>query len=70
LLTPLSIFGTLFIRTAKLAAAASYLLMHVGLRWRPLQLVFYSCFANATALAGFYRYATRSQPVTWEKARP
>jgi hypothetical protein len=25
---------------------------------------------NATALAGFYRYATRSQPVTWEKARP
>ena len=52
-----------------LAAAASYLLMQVGLRWRPLQLVFYFCFANATALAGFYRYATRSQPVTWEKAR-
>jgi hypothetical protein len=44
--------------------------MHVGLRWRPLQLVFYFCFADATALAGFYRYATRSQPVTWEKVRP
>jgi len=52
-----------------LAALAGYLLMRVGLRWRPLQLVFYFCFANATALAGFYRYATRSQPVTWEKAR-
>jgi hypothetical protein len=34
------------------------------------QLAFYFCFANATALAGFYRYATRSQPVTWEKVRP
>ena len=33
------------------------------------QLAFYFCFANATALAGFYRCATRSQPVTWEKAR-
>jgi hypothetical protein len=44
--------------------------MHVGLRWRPLQLVFYFCFADATVLAGFYRYATRSQPVTWEKAWP
>jgi biofilm PGA synthesis N-glycosyltransferase PgaC len=53
-----------------LTAVAGYLLTRMGLRWRPLQLVFYFCFANATALAGFYRYATRSQPVTWEKARP
>jgi hypothetical protein len=52
-----------------LAAVAGYLLVRVGLRWRPLQLVFYFWFANATALAGFYRYATRPQPVTWEKAR-
>ncbi len=53
-----------------LTAVAGYLLTRMGLRWRPLQLVSYFCFANATALAGFYRYATRSQPVTWEKARP
>jgi cellulose synthase/poly-beta-1,6-N-acetylglucosamine synthase-like glycosyltransferase len=53
-----------------LAAVVGYLLMRIGLRWWPLQLVFYFCFTNATALAGFYRYVTGSQPVTWEKVRP
>ncbi len=43
----------------------------VLLEWpcRPLRMVFYFCFANATALAGFFRYITGRQPVTWEKAR-
>lgn len=53
-----------------LAAVVGYLSVRIGLRWWPLQLVFYFCFTNATALAGFYRYVTGSQPVTWEKVRP
>ena len=41
----------------------------LGWRWRPLQLVFYFCFANATALGGFFRYVTGKQPVVWKKVR-
>lgn len=52
-----------------LAALAGYLLVRMGIYWRPLQMVFYFCFTNVAALAGFYRYVTRSQPVTWKKAR-
>ncbi len=44
-------------------------LLQLGFRWWPIQIPFYFCFANATSLAGFWRYATGSQPVTWEKAR-
>ncbi len=52
-----------------LAGLLGYGLMRLGRPWRPLNLVFYFCFTNAAALVGFYRYLTRSQPVTWEKAR-
>lgn len=39
-------------------------------RWSgPLHAVFYFCLGNAAALAGFWRYVTGSQPVTWVKAR-
>jgi cellulose synthase/poly-beta-1,6-N-acetylglucosamine synthase-like glycosyltransferase len=52
-----------------LAGIAGYFLARRGLRWRPLQMIFYFCFTNAAALVGLYRYLTRSQPVTWKKAR-
>lgn len=40
-----------------------------GWRWRPLWLVFYFCFANATALGGFWYYVTGQQSVIWKKVR-
>lgn len=52
-----------------LAALLGYGLLCLGMRWWPVQVPFYFCFANATSLAGFVRYVTRSQPVTWAKAR-
>ncbi len=52
-----------------LAGVAGYFLARRGLHWRPLQMIFYFCFTNAAALVGFYRYLSRSQPVTWKKAR-
>jgi biofilm PGA synthesis N-glycosyltransferase PgaC len=52
-----------------LLALFGYLLQRAGKRWWALQIPFYFCFANATSLAGFFRYITRSQPVTWAKAR-
>jgi biofilm PGA synthesis N-glycosyltransferase PgaC len=52
-----------------LLALAGYALVRLGLYWRPLQMAFYFCFTNLAALIGFYRYVTRSQPVTWKKAR-
>jgi biofilm PGA synthesis N-glycosyltransferase PgaC len=52
-----------------LLALVGYALVRLGLYWRPLQMVFYFCFTNLAALAGFFRYVTRSQPVTWKKAR-
>jgi len=52
-----------------LLALAGYVLVRMGLYWRPLQMVFYFCFTNLAALVGFFRYVTRSQPVTWKKAR-
>jgi cellulose synthase/poly-beta-1,6-N-acetylglucosamine synthase-like glycosyltransferase len=41
----------------------------LGWQCRPLQLIFYFCFANATALGGFFRYVTGAQSVTWKKVR-
>lgn len=40
-----------------------------GWQWRPLWLLFYFCFANATALGGFWRYVTGWQSATWKKVR-
>ena len=42
-------------------------LLHIGSG--PLHAVFYFCFGNAAAVAGFWRYITGKQPVTWAKAR-
>jgi len=52
-----------------LLALVGGLLSMQGWRWRPLWLVFYFCFANATALNGFWRYMTGQQNVTWKKVR-
>lgn len=52
-----------------LLALAGFVLQTLGKRWWALQVPFYFCFANATSLAGFWRYVTGSQPVTWAKAR-
>lgn len=40
-----------------------------GWQWRPLWLLFYFCFANATALGGLWRYVMGRQNVTWKKVR-
>jgi len=50
-------------------ALLGYALTRRGVAGGPLHAVFYFCFANAAALAGFWRYATGTQPVTWAKAR-
>ncbi len=50
-------------------AALGFVLALLDVRFWPLQIPFYFCFANATSLAGFLRWVTRSQPVTWAKAR-
>jgi cellulose synthase/poly-beta-1,6-N-acetylglucosamine synthase-like glycosyltransferase len=50
-------------------ALLGFVLQHFRIRVWLLQVPFYFCFANATSLAGFWRYVTGSQPVTWEKAR-
>jgi cellulose synthase/poly-beta-1,6-N-acetylglucosamine synthase-like glycosyltransferase len=51
------------------AAFLGFVLARLGLRGGPLHAVFYFCFANAAALVGCWRYVTRTQPVTWAKAR-
>jgi cellulose synthase/poly-beta-1,6-N-acetylglucosamine synthase-like glycosyltransferase len=50
-------------------ALLGFILQQCRIRIWLLQIPFYFCFANATSLAGFWRYVTGSQPVTWEKAR-
>lgn len=40
-----------------------------GRRLPPLWLIFYFCFANLTALGGFWRYLTRTQTNLWKKVR-
>jgi len=58
------------VQTAFYAAALlGYGLTRLGIRGGPLHSVFYFCFANAAALAGFWRYLAGTQPVTWAKAR-
>lgn len=55
--------------TFYVAALLGYALTRRGVRRGPLHTVFYFCFTNAAALAGFWRYVTGTQPVTWAKAR-
>ncbi len=50
-------------------AAIGWVLEMVGLKWKLARFVFYFCFGNAAMLGGFWRYATHSQSVLWEKAR-
>jgi cellulose synthase/poly-beta-1,6-N-acetylglucosamine synthase-like glycosyltransferase len=72
----LLLLGLPFYRLVFLAQTAFYaaaLLGYVFARWGghrgPLHAAFYFCFTNAAALAGFWRYATGTQSVTWAKAR-
>jgi len=51
------------------AAVAGYGLTRLRIWCGALHAVFYLCFANAAALVGFWRYITKTQPVTWAKAR-
>ena len=51
------------------AALLGYALARRGMQRGPLHAVFYFCFTNVAALAGFWRYVTGTQPVTWAKAR-
>ena len=50
-------------------ALMGYVLERASVRCGPCQAVFYYCLANAAIAAGFWRYVTGSQPVTWAKAR-
>jgi hypothetical protein len=51
------------------AALLGYVLARRGVQRGPLYAVFYFCFTNAATLAGFWRYVTGTQPVTWIKVR-
>ena len=50
-------------------ASVGWALVRHGNPCRPVYIVFYFCFTNVAALAGFWRYVTGTQPVTWSKAR-
>ncbi len=52
-----------------LAALVGYVWARRGTPPRLLYAIFYFCFTNLAALAGFWRYVTGRQPVAWEKAR-
>ncbi len=70
-LVQLPLYRLVFLGQSAFYAAAllGYALTQHGIACRPLHAVFYFCFANAAALAGFWRYVTGTQPVTWTKAR-
>jgi hypothetical protein len=51
------------------AALLGYALTRRGVQRGPFHAVFYFCFTNVVALAGFWRHVTGTQPVTWAKAR-
>ena len=51
------------------AALLGWWLQERGIRTPVLYLPFYFAFLNAAALVGAYRFWTRGQSVTWEKAR-
>ena len=50
-------------------ALAGWLTVLFGWPLRWLRIVFYFCFANATALGGVVRYLFRTQSVLWAKVR-
>jgi cellulose synthase/poly-beta-1,6-N-acetylglucosamine synthase-like glycosyltransferase len=51
------------------AALLGYVLARRDIQRGPLYAVFYFCFTNVAALAGFWRYVTGAQSVTWAKVR-
>ena len=51
------------------AAILGYFLESRGRRSRVTFPILYFCLANLAALAGFMRYVTGRQPVTWRKVR-
>jgi cellulose synthase/poly-beta-1,6-N-acetylglucosamine synthase-like glycosyltransferase len=67
----LTFYRWLFIAQIAFYALAllGFVLLQFRIRVWLLQIPFYFCFANATMLAGFWRYITGAQPVTWQKAR-
>ena len=71
LLLGLPFYRLIFVAQTAFYAAAllGYGLTRLGRRHGPWHAVFYFCLANAAALAGFWRYITGTQPVTWAKAR-
>ncbi len=52
-----------------LLAALGWGLEILGWKFKPVRMIFYFCFANATMLGGFVRYVTKTQSVLWTKAR-
>lgn len=50
-------------------ALLGYVLSRAGHKLKIPFIAFYFCFTNAAALAGFWRFITHSQPVTWQKVR-
>jgi cellulose synthase/poly-beta-1,6-N-acetylglucosamine synthase-like glycosyltransferase len=50
-------------------AVFGFMLERQGKTWKPAQVIFYFCFTNAAAIAGFWRHLARRQPVTWPKIR-
>jgi len=71
LLLDMPLYRLLWVGQTSFYAVAflGYRLSRVGHKPRIPFTVFYFCFTNAAALAGFWRFVTRSQPVTWQKVR-
>jgi biofilm PGA synthesis N-glycosyltransferase PgaC len=71
LLLGLPFYRLIFLAQTTLYAAAllGYVLARRGIQRGPFHAAFYFCFTNVAALAGFWRYVTGTQPVTWAKAR-
>ena len=71
LLLGLPLYRLVFVAQTAFYAAAllGYALARRGVQRGPLHAAFYFCLMNAAVLAGFWRYVTGTQPVTWAKGR-
>jgi cellulose synthase/poly-beta-1,6-N-acetylglucosamine synthase-like glycosyltransferase len=74
--TTLALYPVTFFRWLFWGQTAFYFLALIGgflatqgWRWRPLWPIFYFCFANLTALGGFWRYLIGAQTNLWKKVR-
>ncbi len=50
-----------------LLACIGYHLSRKGFQTGLLYVIFYFCFVNSAVIVGFWRYLTKTQPVTWVK---